>query len=609
MLRFLYTSGLLFLLSTSNAQLSDEIKSFTDKFFNDNIEKIAALGICIVQDTSVLYQAGYGVTDFDQKGHHPVSPDKTIFGAASVGKLFVATAVMQLVEQNRVNLNDDIRKYIPGLILNKAKDKVVSVKNLLTHTGGLEDGMIGVVYHQGESPISLNDYFSNHPPNIVFEPGFEMAYSNRGMALAGLLVEAVTGMPFYQYVENEIFSPLEMKHSSFRQPLPDSLSAKGLRYLPDLDNEFLIPYPSGSLFTSVADMGKFMIVHLNGGSFQEKRILNASTVALMHETHFSPYEGMPFMAIGFMQAVKDGHAILYHSGARYFNSLLVLIPDVKLGIYISLNGNGSLRKAFLEAFMEKFVPAKSESTAWSNQQTSTDSHAKFIGTYRLNIGSRTTIEKLFSMVMQAKVSYDGHLVIKPIGLNAITLSNLADGLYEGADGAFYFFNSHNGTNTLFRSNALWDDPMSFTEIAWYENGILHAIGLALSSSFVAFMFLYWSIKLVRKKFYFNEKNKIVKLASLNGYLSTLLFICPAILVIGFVVAGNYADHVKSNLTLLFTFTSVSLVFGILNIPILFLMIYNKIGTRSLVFQMAGISMAFLVWLLIGNYYNLVGYHF
>jgi CubicO group peptidase (beta-lactamase class C family) len=205
---------------------STEIKLFTDSFFTSRRYRFGALGICIVKDTNILYEAAYGVTDFNKPDKNLASPATTIFGAASVSKVFTATAVLQLVEQGKVHLDDDIRKYLPWLQIKFAENQKITIRQLLTHTAGIEDGMVGVNYNDARFPITMETYFKEHKPKVVFTPGKQMSYSNRGMALAGVIVETVSGIPFYEYVEENIFIPLKMRHSSFRQPLPDTLKQK-----------------------------------------------------------------------------------------------------------------------------------------------------------------------------------------------------------------------------------------------------------------------------------------------------------------------------------------------------------------------------------------------
>jgi CubicO group peptidase (beta-lactamase class C family) len=586
---------------------SKEIELFTDNFFTSRQDKFGALGICIVRDTSILYQAAYGVTDFNKPDQNPASPATTVFGAASVSKLFTATALMQLVEQGKVNLDDDIRKYLPWLQIKFADNQKITIRQLLTHTAGIEDGMVGVNYHDARFPITMGTFFKEHKPKVVFTPGKQMSYSNRGMALAGLIVETISGIPFYQYVEKNIFFPLLMRHSSFRQPLPDTLKQKTLRYLPELDNDFLITYPSGSLFTTVADMGNFMLAHLNNGMFRGSAILKPSTVELMQNPQFTPQKGIPFMDMAFMEINYYGYKILYHTGARYYNTIFILIPDLKIGIYIALNGDGSVRKEYLKQFMKKYLPEKKLA---QKHHTSVNLEP-FTGLYRLNVGSRTTFEMLPLMVMQVKVRVkENQLTLDAIGFKPVSLSPVDTNIFIGDDGGYYVFELKNNKGfRLFRSNVPWDDPMTFTRISFYENGILHAILLLSSALILIAMFLIWSLKIMFGKFYFKNSNYFIRLTSILSYSSVAFFVLPILIVIGFTLTGDYATHVKSNLYLLFTFFNLSVALGIIVLSLLFYLLKFKIGSKSFKIQLLIVSFAFVILLCIGWYWNLIGYHF
>jgi len=586
---------------------STEIKLFTDSFFTSRKDRFGALGICIVKDTNILYEAAYGVTDFNKPDKNLASPTTTVFGAASVSKLFTATAVMQLVEQGKVYLDEDLRKYLPWLQIKFAENQKITTRQLLTHTAGIEDGMVGVNYNDARFPVTMETYFKEHKPKVVFTPGKQMSYSNRGMALAGVIVETVSGIPFYEYVEKNIFIPLKMRHSSFRQPLPDTLKQKTLRYLPELDNDFLITYPSGSLFTTVADMGHFMLAHLNNGIFQGSTILNASTIQLMQSPQFAPQNGIPFIDIAFMETNYFGYKILYHTGSRYYNTILILIPELKIGVYISLNGDGSVRKEYLKEFLIKFL---SENKEVSKQRIRVNLEP-FKGVYRLNVGSRTTFEMIPIMVMQAKVGVkENHLTLHAIGFKPLNLFPIDTNIFIGDDGGYYVFQvKENKGFRLFRSNVPWDDPMTFTRISFYENGILHGILLLFSAVILVVMFLIWSLKIMFGKFYFKNSNYFIRLTSILSYSSVVFFILPILIVIGFTLTGDYATHVKSNLYLLFTLFNASVALGIIVLSLLFYLAKFKIGNNSFKIQLSIVSFAFVILLCIGWYWNLIGYHF
>src|SRR6185436_7595239 len=183
-------------------------------------DDIAGATIAIVKDGKVLFSKGYGYADIEKK--KPVSAEETLFRPGSVSKLFTWTAVMQLFEQGKLDLDRDVNSYIDFKIPD-AFGQPISVKNLLEHTPGFEEQIKDLIRTDPEIP-NLGEYLKTHIPGRIYPPGTVPAYSNYGAALAGYIVERVSGIPFDQYIEENIFKPLGMTHSTFRQPLPSELS-------------------------------------------------------------------------------------------------------------------------------------------------------------------------------------------------------------------------------------------------------------------------------------------------------------------------------------------------------------------------------------------------
>ncbi|MGI8583911.1 MAG: serine hydrolase domain-containing protein [Chitinophagaceae bacterium] len=345
-------------LSCFSQEIKTELlNTFTDSFLLGKIGsgEYGGLGIVVVKDATIVLKKGFGYA----QNKIPVNPEQTLFGAASIGKLIVATAVMQLVESGRLHLTDKVTKYVK---INNPFNNEITIGDVLSHTAGIEDSFLGAQTKVGVGKLkSLKEFFEQRPPRIIYEPSGQISYSNIGMALAGYIVERVTGISFNEYVEKNIFQPLKMYHSSFRQPLPDTLAALAVKDRRFGENSFIIPYPSGSLFTSIEDMGHFIIAHLNEGNFMQAKILQPATIKLMHQTYFSPAINVPCMALGFMESIDNGRKALFHTGSRFTQSIFYLLPQEKVGIYIVQYGyDNSLRKEYLHAFLNTFFPAVNE---------------------------------------------------------------------------------------------------------------------------------------------------------------------------------------------------------------------------------------------------------
>src|SRR5690242_2540951 len=201
---------------------ASDVGAFLDGFLPMQLERedIAGAVVVIVKDGQILFAKGYGFSDSAKR--KPVSVENTMFRPGSVSKLFTWTSVMQLVEQGKLDLDKDVNEYIDFKIP-EAFGKPITLKNLLTHTPGFEEQVKDLITNKVETP-NLGNYLKTHIPGRIFPPGTVPAYSNYGAALAGYIVERVSGEPFDQYVENHIFKPLGMTHSTFDQPLPADMA-------------------------------------------------------------------------------------------------------------------------------------------------------------------------------------------------------------------------------------------------------------------------------------------------------------------------------------------------------------------------------------------------
>jgi CubicO group peptidase (beta-lactamase class C family) len=316
--------------------------------------------VVVVKDGQPLTMRGFGYSDV--KARKAVDPENTLFRPGSVSKLLTWTAVMQQVQAGKLDLDKDINTYLDFKI--PAKDgKPVTLRNLMTHTGGFAETVKWLILYGKKQPVSLRTALTRQVPDRIYGPGEIPAYSNYGASLAGYIVERVSGEPFDQYIERHILAPAGMNHSSFRQPLPanlDGLMSKA--YKPGTDEpqpfEVIALSPAGALSASGADMGRFMIAHLNN------KLLDPATAKLMYAEANKPFSGLPAMALGFYHEDRNGLTIVGHGGDTvFFHSDLHLIPEKNVGLYISMNSvgkNGSahaLREQLLHEFTDRYYPA------------------------------------------------------------------------------------------------------------------------------------------------------------------------------------------------------------------------------------------------------------
>lgn len=351
--------------ATTHEMSADDVGAFLDGIMPQQLarENIAGAVISVVKDGKVLFAKGYGYSDVEKKT--PVSPDNTLFRPGSISKLFTWTSVMQLVEQGKLDLDRDINDYLDFKIP-ATYPKPITLRNVMTHTPGFEETAQELFVADAKDMKPIGTYVKKHLPERIYAPGTTPAYSNYATAVAGYIVQRVSGQDYYDYVDEHIIKPLGMTHSTFRQPLPDSLAplmSKGyeLGSQPAKKFEFVEASPAGSSSVSAMDMTHFMLAHLQDGRYENVQILKPETARLMHSRQFENVPEMNAMCLGFYEETRNGHRIIGHGGdTQYFHSDLHLIPDTQVGFFVSYNSAGKgevrAREAVWHAFLDRYYP-------------------------------------------------------------------------------------------------------------------------------------------------------------------------------------------------------------------------------------------------------------
>ncbi|MEO8809930.1 MAG: serine hydrolase domain-containing protein, partial [Rhodanobacter sp.] len=327
---------------------------------------IAGGVIVVVKDGQVLFAKGYGYADVATR--KPVIADQTLFRVGSVSKTFTWTSVMQLVGQGKIDLNVDVNQYLDFKIPPKF-GKPITMLALLTMTPGFEDTARDELLSHPKQLFPLAEYVKNHVPARIFPPGEIGAYSNYGAALAGYIVQRVSGEPFDNYVENHIFKPLGMSHSTFAQPLPAALAPDLSLGYHSASDPATVPFeavevsPAGAMTSSGTDMARFMMAHLDNGQYDGASTLSPAMIALMHKTHTRMAPGLNGHALGFAQEDRNGLHIIGHGGDTHvFHSDMELLLDKHVGLFMAFNSMGkegaagSVRSALFHAFLDRYYP-------------------------------------------------------------------------------------------------------------------------------------------------------------------------------------------------------------------------------------------------------------
>jgi CubicO group peptidase (beta-lactamase class C family) len=467
--------------------------------------------VVVVKDGQILASRGYGYANLAKRTR--VDPARTLFRPGSVSKLFTWTAVMQQVEQGKLNLDGDVNRYLDFKIP-AFEGKPVTLANIMTHTAGFEEQAKDIITTKSENYIKFDTLLKRWVPRRVFAPGTTPAYSNYATSLAAYMVQRVSGEPFDTYIERHIFTPLGMAHSTFRQPLPANLRplmSEG--YISGKDKpygyEFIGPAPAGSLAASGEDMGRFMIAHLQDGG---GKILRPQTAQLMHRRRSQPIPGGQGMALGFYQADINGTRVIAHGGDTVaFHSDLHLFLDKGVGLFVSFNSSGKdgaagpLRSALLDEFADRYFPAPAD-TRKLDVAAAKAGAQQLAGLYSVSRRSFSNFLGITDLIGQTKVSVgeDGSVLIPDVtGLGGQPRKWIATGpgTWRDASGHETLGAVIEEGHAVRMSPGAYAPIMVFDRVPWHRSSAWLLPLLYLSLGVLTLTALLWPTRaLVRRRF-------------------------------------------------------------------------------------------------------------
>jgi CubicO group peptidase (beta-lactamase class C family) len=372
----------------------------------DNHKGPGAVVVVVTREAEV-FAKGYGFADIEAK--RPFTADATLVRPGSISKLFTGIAVMQQIDAGKLDLDSDVNSYIDFVIPVPAGGVPVTLRRLLMHRAGFEDHIKGLFLMGGE-PAPLGRWLVKNLPPRLFPKGDVEAYSNYGFALAGYIVERVSGEPYAAYIQRHILGPLGMNHSTFRQPLPDDLAplmAKGYRRSdrPPLTFFETIVTPVGALSATGTDMGRFLRALLNGGELDGVRILSRARLdEMMAPASATPagYLGLVF----FGGKLADRDAIGHDGETITFLSNLTLFPAQGIGVFVSRDGIGEITEARQiprpeAAIARRFLPRPPLANA-----TGFPDNAGIAGIYQPSRRAESTFMRLTALLSQLVIKVD-----------------------------------------------------------------------------------------------------------------------------------------------------------------------------------------------------------
>jgi CubicO group peptidase (beta-lactamase class C family) len=349
---FYYVILVLFLI-VSGCKKSEQPKPESKKFneieayLQTVSETVPGLSIAITNGPDIVYTKSFGFSNVQSK--EKLTPLST-YHVASVSKTFTATAVMQLAEKGKIDIDKPIITYLPYFKLKDMRYKAITIKQMLNHTSGMLDisNAEDEKYYDWDKAIADEGALEHYTRSLADSamqsgPGLEYHYSNIAYDVLGDLIAKVSGMPFEKYVKDNILSPLEMNESSFYYPE----IKKDLRTYPHTGNPPVLravyPYnrmhaPSSTLNSNVLELSHWAIANLYNGKYKDRQIISSATFSKMvsptiHIPDFNADMGLSW----FILPYKGYKTYLHDGGDIGYRSMLALVPEKKIGVVLLSN--------------------------------------------------------------------------------------------------------------------------------------------------------------------------------------------------------------------------------------------------------------------------------
>lgn len=383
-----FLSSSLYSQATSYQELGEKLADIIRTEIDD--KSIPAISIALVKDQKVVYSKGFGVAD---PGKNRKADANTVYRVGSVSKLFTDLAVMQLVEQGKIDLDADVQTYLPDFKPgNRVGKKKITLRQLMSHRSGLvREPPVGHYFDPDEPTVSTT-IKSLNDTELIYEPESKTKYSNAGITVVGGVLEKVTGKPFEEVIRDTILDPLEMNRSSFL--FDDKVKpflAKAEMWTYD-GRSFPAPNfrlgiaPAGNLYSTVEDLSKFMMAVFNGGQGKKGRILSSEILDQMLKPQFSNDKNT--FGIGFHLSEVDGNISAGHGGAVYgYSTQWIALPERKIGVVVAASKdicNGVVRR--IGNFALKGMLSIADEKAISNPEVPapvpTDRMKQIVGVYQ-----------------------------------------------------------------------------------------------------------------------------------------------------------------------------------------------------------------------------------
>ena len=367
--------------------------------------------VAIVHGGAIVALRAYGLARVET--NTPVDASRTLFRVGSVTKPLTAAAVLQLVDEGRLDLFRDVRAYLPGLDLRYG----VTAHQLLTHTAGFDEKFAGNFTRSPEALEALAPYLRRSIRTAV-QPGLFYSYSSSNYAVAGWLLVQLSGMPYDDAMAARLFTPLGMTATTTRQPPEDALlDGRAPGYAWDGAQYQALPFrytntsPAGALSTTAADMGRFMLAMLTDGS--REGVLSPASRGKFLRPQFRDHPRLPGVTYGFHEWRTHGRTLLHHDGTLDDQvGMLLLDPDTGFGMFAASNSNPGIGNHLLASVLDHlYGPETPPSLGAPLRGTG---HAKEVaGVYLDTTRTRHDLSSVRALMpmLQARIATDGDAIV------------------------------------------------------------------------------------------------------------------------------------------------------------------------------------------------------
>jgi CubicO group peptidase (beta-lactamase class C family) len=530
--------------------------------------------VVVIQNGQVVLKSGYGYADLEAR--IPVDPDQTRFRVASISKLITATAAMQMVEQGKVDLNADINTYLTAFKVPSNYPEPVTLANLLTHTAGFDDKYVGMAAPLATPVKPLAQYLARALPQRVLPPNQVIAYSNHGMALAGHVVENVSGQEFNAYVQEHIFTPLGMSTSSFGvpYPMPPTMAVPYFKGGEDtgfkrseLDSSRM--GPAGDLITTGADMASFMLAHLNNGQYGDgEHVLSELSIERMHTEHFVNAKDLNGWAYGFETGQRNGVRWIGHDGSwRGFCAQLVLNPETKSGFFVAYNVDChfSVSAPLRKALFDLLWPSKEVVVAQGDASAETRARSA-VGYYMSVRRARADFTVMAAAASQIHVTAPGAGQLKiffPSIGHALTFLPQVNGNWKNPD---LQWNAAIKADQQGKVTSLFIDASAFDRVLTTSQWAVWSVALGFVVAICVMTIWGWANGFLSRHF-FGEPQAVITFAPrVTGFLAAGMTLASLISMLALLSDGAPDAVLQGPTPMLMVLLSVPVAIGLISIP-------------------------------------------